>query len=60
MRYWLMNPDKTVKFGNTPVKLGVEVNCYVDRPGAFGPRWIIGRNITPVVPNFIESRIRGK
>ena len=51
---------KTVKFGNTPVKLQVEFNYYVERPDAFGPRWMIGLNVTPVVPNFIENWIKGK
>lgn len=51
---------KTVKWGNTPVKLAVELNYYVKQPDLFGPRWMIGLNITPVVPNFIESWIRGK
>ena len=46
---------RTVKFGDTPVKLALEVNYYVERPDAFGPRWMIGLNITPVVPNFIEN-----
>ena len=51
--------SKTVKWGNTPVKLELEVNYYVERPDAFGPRWMIGLNITPVVPNFINNWIRG-
>lgn len=51
--------SKTVKWGNTPVKLELEVNYYVERPDAFGPEWMIGFNITPVVPNFINSWIRG-
>lgn len=52
--------SKTVMFGKTPVKLEVELNYYVKQPDAFGPQWMIGFNITPVVPNFIEKWIKGK
>jgi len=51
--------SKTVHFGSTPVKLELEANYYVEQPDAFGPRWMIGFNITPVVSNFIESWIKG-
>jgi len=51
---------KTVMFGRTPVKFQFEVNYYVTQADAFGPEWMIGLNITPVVPNVIESWIRGR
>jgi hypothetical protein len=51
--------SKTVKWGATPVKLELELNYYVEQPDAFGPEWMIGVNITPVVRNFINSWIRG-
>jgi hypothetical protein len=54
-----LTAGKTVMFGKTPVKLELEVNYYVEQPDAFGPEWMIGVNITPVVPNFIERWIRG-
>ena len=50
---------KTVTLGSTPVKLELEVNYYVKQIDAFGPEWMIGINITPVVNNFIEGWIRG-
>jgi len=50
--------SKTVMFGSTPVKLEVEINYYVDQPDSFGPEWMIGFNITPVVTNFIDKWIR--
>jgi len=53
------NVSKTVKWGNTPVKLELELNYYVEQPDAFGPEWMVGLNITPVVPNFINNWIRG-
>lgn len=49
---------KTITVGNTPVKLEVEANYYVQQPDAFGPRWMIGFNITPVVPNFLDAWFR--
>ena len=51
--------SKTVKVGNVPVKLELEVNYYVAQPDLFGPKWMIGFNITPVVPNFIDRWIKG-
>jgi len=35
------------------------LNYYVARPDAFGPQWMIGVNITPVVPNVIDQWIKG-
>ena len=45
--------QRTVKFGNTPTRIQLEVNYYPDswRPDAFGPEWFVGLNITPVVNN---------
>jgi len=51
---------KTVMFGNTPVKLELEINYYVEQPDAFGPQWMLGFNATPVVTNVIEKWVRGK
>jgi len=50
---------KTIKVGNMPVKLALEVNYYVEQPDLFGPEWMVSFNITPVVPNIIEGWIRG-
>ena len=52
--------SKTVSWGKLPVKIELEVNYYVDQPDAFGQEWMVGLNITPVVPNFINNWIRGK
>jgi len=51
---------KTVSFGRTPVKIAVELNYYVVRPDAFGPKCMLGLNITPVVPNLVEAWFKGK
>jgi hypothetical protein len=52
--------SKTTKIGNTPVNFEFEVNYCVRQPDAFGPRWMIALNITPIVPSFINNWIRGK
>ena len=51
---------KTVAIGKTPVQLELEINYYIDQPDAFGPKWMVGLNITPVVDNVINDWIRGK
>jgi len=55
-----LTASKTVMFKSTPVKLELEINYYVEQPDAFGPEWMIGFNITPVVPNIIDRWIRGR
>jgi len=51
---------KTVKLGSTPVRFELELNYYVEQEDAFGPEWMLGFNITPVVHNFIEDAFRKK
>jgi hypothetical protein len=45
------NFGKTVIRNGRPWKLSAEINYYVDQPDAFGPEWMIGINIAPVVEN---------
>jgi len=52
--------SKTIMAGNTPLKLELEINYYVKQPDLFGPKWMVGFNVTPVVNNFIERWIKGK
>jgi len=33
----------------------MEINYYVDQPDAFGPEWMIGFNIAPVVQNKLAN-----
>lgn len=54
-----LTASKTVIFGKLPIKFELEVNYYVEQPDAFGPEWMIGFNLTPVVPNIIERWIKG-
>jgi hypothetical protein len=44
---------KTVIWNGKPWKLSAEINYYVDKPDAFGPEWMVGINVTPVVENFL-------
>jgi hypothetical protein len=43
--------SRTVLFGKMPVRLGLSVDYFVDKPGKFGPDVMIGFNVTPVVKN---------
>ena len=47
--------SKTIKVGELPVNLGLEVNYYVKKPNTFGPSWYIGFSITPVVKNIFAE-----
>jgi len=42
---------KTVVIGGKPWKIGVEANYYVEQSDSFGPEWMFGFNITPVIKN---------
>jgi hypothetical protein len=45
------NFGKTIIRGETPWKLSMEFNYYIEQADAFGPEWMIGFNISPVVMN---------
>lgn len=46
---------KTVMWGDTPWKISAEINYYVERPDAFGPKWMVGLNFAPVVENVMAG-----
>jgi hypothetical protein len=50
-----LNVSKTVLLGKTPWKFELEANYYVEQPDAFGPQWMIGFNISPVVKNPFQK-----
>jgi len=50
-----LNVSKTVLLGKTPWKFELEANYYVEQPDAFGPQWMIGFNISPVVNNPFQK-----
>jgi hypothetical protein len=51
--------SKTVKIGKMPLKLALEGNYYVEQSDALGQEWMIGFNITPVVPNVVAGWLMG-
>lgn len=46
--------QKTVKFGDIPTRIQLEVSYFVERPDTFGPEWFVGLNLTPVVRNIFQ------
>ncbi len=44
---------KTLQLNGRPWKFALEVNYYVERSDLFGPEWMIGFNVAPVVENMI-------
>ena len=53
-----MQVSKTVLIGGTPWKFALEANYYVEHADSFGPEWMIGFNITPVVPNIFADLLK--
>jgi hypothetical protein len=49
-----------VKLGKLPLKLALEANYYIEKADALGQDWMIGFNITPVVPNVVAEWLGGK
>jgi hypothetical protein len=49
------NFGKTVIWGSSPWKLSVEFNYYIEQADNFGPEWMIGFNISPVVKNRLAE-----
>lgn len=50
---------RTVVLGGRPWKFAAELNYYVERPGGFGPQWMFGFNVTPVVENRLAGFLSG-
>jgi hypothetical protein len=42
--------NTTIKIGPAPVKVGMEIYYYVEKPDEFGPEWQLRMTFTPVVP----------
>jgi hypothetical protein len=49
---------RTLILGGRPWRFGLEINYYVERQDAFGPKWMIGFNVTPVVKNVAATWFR--
>ncbi len=46
---------KTIIMGGRPWKISAEVNYYTEQADAFGPEWMIGLNVAPVVENIFAK-----
>jgi len=46
---------KTEIWNGRPWKLGIEINYFVEQPDAFGPEWMVGFSIAPVVNNVLAG-----
>jgi len=57
-----LNITKTVLLGASkrPWKFELEVAYYAEQSDLFGPEWLLGFNVTPIVNNFVEDLFRGK
>lgn len=53
-----LTAGKTVIWNGRPWKLGFEVNYFVDQADAFGPEWMFGINIAPVVENVFAAMLQ--
>ena len=47
--------SKTVTLGETPIKIDLTLDYYVERSDAFGPEWVVGFNVAPVVENVLSG-----
>jgi len=50
--------SKTAILGKIPFKFDLDLNYYVEQPDTFGPEWMLGFNVSPIVPNVIANWIR--
>ncbi len=50
-----INAGKTIVLNGRPWKFSAELNYYVEKSDAFGPRWMLSFNIAPVVKNGLAS-----
>lgn len=49
---------KTVIWNGRPWKLSVEANYFVEQADAFGPEWMFGINVAPVVENVFARMLQ--
>lgn len=50
--------SKTVKIGDMPLRLGLEVNYFLEAPDGLGEEWMVAFNITPVLPNVFARLLK--
>jgi hypothetical protein len=49
--------QKTMKFGELPIRFTLEAQAMVIHPDDFGPRWNLRFAITPVIPGLIKGNL---
>jgi hypothetical protein len=49
------NFGRTVIWGSSPWKLSMEFNYYIEQADEFGPDWMVGFNVSPVVKNGLVN-----
>ena len=47
--------SKTLQLAGKPYKLDLTLDYYVEQADAFGPEWVIGFNVAPVVENVLAG-----
>lgn len=50
-----INVGKTVILNGRPWKLGAEINYFAEKSDTFGPEWMVGFNVAPVVKNTMAG-----
>lgn len=50
-----INAGKTIVIGGRPWKLSAELNYYVEKADALGPKWMLSVNLAPVVKNGLAG-----
>ena len=50
-----LSVSKTIMIGQTPCKVGLDINYYAVQPDDFGPKWMVSVNFVPVVRNFLAD-----
>ena len=50
-----LTASKTVTIDERPWEFSVDLNYYVESPDSFGPEWMVGLNIAPVVENVFAK-----
>ncbi|MBK1825412.1 hypothetical protein [Haloferula rosea] len=50
--------NKTLSIAGRPWEFSVDLNYYVETPDEFGPEWMVGFNIAPVVENVFARWVQ--
>ena len=50
---------KTIRMGNIPVQLKMNLDYFVERDDDFGPKFLVKFSFTPVIKNFLYTLFKG-